>query len=1307
MISSFELSFSLKKFVLNLRTEKPDFPSSLLNIQFEELKVQKPKQKSASISQSFTITLKSLTVQTQEVNQKEPVKFCSLCRLERKGEAMKTKEALQINIDIIQKNSTVNSKGKLVVRGDIGSLQAILTFGNIFTILKLVEKLGDFSLRQAYMNRDLFSVMKSVVGKGKNKMMTEAVTNDNGNNIPDDDDEIFHSFKQIYNSNLFASLTHSLVHNNLQNPPQEAENEKSDVSTPIIEDLKSSLMDIDIEWQGAYIGVLKESSFETSDMFTWITSLGYQEIFGFHEVVCSYFLFCVEKVRLIHDDAAKIYNAIIQKIWVNDFIYKGNNPIKETSFSKRVDIGGMENSEFLSISINDDDAFKSVCEPSNIFRNKYDVMTVLRIDKQQEKGCVSIKYETTQPLSLTVDICCVFIDIDIIKFTFVKKRNSIYDDLVNIGEVLQSIQKQFESNSIEYCHKYYGGMTRGEFQNIIDEVRRVLDSLGNISERERLLRLLDMKDMRKITQAETPKIVLQIKGLNFKVGGVLDAMTNQVSHLTMRCGNLTVLVNKQIVVSWKNNIDFELDSLGEKHLLASIIGDKENVIGIDESKMVVKITGIDISFSPQIFHGLLIIAELADQRLKKVEMGQKKFNIQSLMDSISKIRSRSYVLFEEELKINEIVNKIHLNLTSGNPLIEKVHFYLGRISLRVYDDDLTKEIIESSIDQKKKEQAAADDWIILEDDEDNNNKAIDLKDKIEKDIQKRESYLRNIKSILHLELKTVMGILGLNHNNDFNLMIHTILLRDGLTDHAYRQNSYNYQTMFCEVYSINYNQPSYDAKLKGNFDMKQSLQVFTKIMEEFKSKGAFLEVKKRSKLDFGMTKPSSETTVNMSSFVARFAMHTTAETFLCLIKLIDSTVVRLESLSELIKQLQDKEENQDLRNFRKKSHIEKQKSPVKQSTEKSSLIVNLSSIYLDVFEQETYRVLLEVKNTKISIENDESSNKVTQASLHDIRLSFTKDKICSMDKNVSTADKKNTHYFSLFKLKRFDLGMRSSVVQDGMSSIMRNQIHINLPEVGYKNLIIRLDIESLSVLLSISNKIDHLLNLSKKKTMILFLELNEYRNRRAKLVSNIAQENDEWERIGLKVEESRSIRKQFNELKMMPPSIYNHHYEESSKESEERIQKESIEYFEEKFKVANQILSDIYIEQLSNDKSENIIELRIDRITVNLFQIFEVEGPSFISLRLKETLVAIKTNESKEEIKDGERISTTTALVASVRSLKVVDRTRSTMFKYLINLPKHSLCLYARTRVTVDKTLKVKQLSADLKKSYLIESTDF
>ena len=1245
LLSSFELGFTLDKLTLEIKTEKEMFDSSSLYIEMNNLKLCKPKQKNLMILQSFFVSLHSVEVDIKEMCSRR-TKLLSMRRIRHHEQPVKCEDFLQLSAEIFKTDQS--GKKKVSVRGDIGSIQSIASISNILTFMSMGEKMGNYVNRQKFMNEDLFKVIDNILSYEE-----EQLSNFNLGQRPNDapaDDEMFHSVIDNYRSNVFTSVTQSLIGGNHAAAAIQETEPTIDIEN-LKDQVKDSQFDVEIDFQGVYLGILKESSFETSEYFAWVDIVGIKNL-QFTEVIGSYILVSLEKIQLIHNDIGSNYCLTLSQLRIDDCVYIDISSNKEDSFANRVSIGGIDPDMSMT-----NETFHSFIDTSL----KYETFNLLKIE---DRTNVVVKYDIKEVLKLKIEVSVILVNIDIKAFTLMKNRKGFYDDIISTFKQLDTIHKKIAADQVKYSLKYYDGMDSKSISDICKRVKLLADQVDDPKIKSRLKRLLDIQDSSVLSAAESPKIEIVLKGFQVKAGGVLDERTSQVSYISIHANNINILLNKQIIISWKNTIDLKIEDMREQRLIASIVGDKENVIGIDLKKMIIKITGIDINFSPQIFEKLLVFIELLSSRMNKVEMGSNKFKLLKRIEELKQKRSRAYLLFDEELVINETLQKVSLTLLEVPPLVEKVYFYLGKISLRVYDEELTKEIIESSIALHKRIYEDADDWIVIETDGMTN-----LKASMEEDIKKRQTLLNDLKSILHLELKPIMMVLGLKSNNDFKLMIHTILLRDGITDSYFEKNKHDYKTVFCEVYSINYNQPVYDAKLKGTFQIHQALDSFNTILKEFKSKGAFLEVNQKTKQDPHSNNSKVEISVKMSSFVVRFAMQTPTETFVCFIKLIDSTLERLEALKELVIKLQEQEEA-EVQDFRKqKVQMEKiKKSVIEPVKQDSRISVQLDKIYFDIFHESKYRILLEINRSNADIISDAHKPSVITADLDQIRLSFTSDKDCCLEKSVDLFSNKNQKYFSLLKLKLVRLLM-STVPAASSSHVEKTFISIALPQVNHNNLIVRFDIESLTVLLDLTTRFDSLMQSSKKKTRVIFKDNNQYLHKKSQLL----EDEEEFMTVGLKLEESKNLRKLIDEISCLS------HVKPSDEEGSKKTSKEK------KLMAAQQLLKECHVQYLPMNRRETHVDLQVDKITVNLFQTFDIEGPSYISLGIIDLLVATKITDSSEPIRDGERTSSMLQTFISLKHFRIIDKTKSSMFKYLVNIPKHSLNVYLRIRTTTDK----------------------
>lgn len=102
----------------------------------------------------------------------------------------------------------------------------------------------------------------------------------------------------------------------------------------------------------------------------------------------------------------------------------------------------------------------------------------------------------------------------------------------------------------------------------------------------------------------------------------------------------------------------------------------------------------------------------------------------------------------------------------------------------------------------------------------------------------------------------------------------------------------------------------------------------------------------------------------------------------------------------------------------------------------------------------------------------------------------------------------------------------STEVIQGVST---TNVHVELPTVEQRNLFIKIDIESLSILLEIINNLNKLLDIVKEKTVYLFEDLTEYKTKNAE--TSEKEPLTEFEKLGIKYQEMKSVREHFKELR--------------------------------------------------------------------------------------------------------------------------------------------------------------------------------
>lgn len=82
-------------------------------------------------------------------------------------------------------------------------------------------------------------------------------------------------------------------------------------------------------------------------------------------------------------------------------------------------------------------------------------------------------------------------------------------------------------------------------------------------------------------------------------------------------------------------------------------------------------------------------------------------------------------------------------------------------------------------------------------------------------------------------------------------------------------------------------------------------------------------------------------------------------------------------------------------------------------------------------------------------------------------------------------------------------------------------------------------------------------------------------------------------------------------------------------------------------------------------------------------------------------MVFRETSSGESQKKLTTKAVSTSSVVLSINSIKVLDHTKDSMFQYLLKIPRHSLCLYARKRVVSETSVDIKSI----KRKEIIESS--
>jgi hypothetical protein len=1070
-------------------------------------------------------------------------------------------------------------------------------------------------------------------------------------------------------------------------------------------DFKEAKLDLEFRWQGLYLGVLKVHRFDTDNLFAWITTLDKATKLNFSSTLYSHFLLRAEKITLSYMSSEKSNSVIVGNLEVVDCSTASNGKAsvnsRDHSFSNRVEIEGLDSySMNNSMSSDDSSLFKSAIGfGSDEGKTNYSEYCMFSLDPLPQSGvsgepqALKVKFETEGILSLGISIHKIKINFDMDSFKMMTDRVAMYDEIMNVCQLVANEKRRGESEAFKQneARLLFEGLSAYDFKQVISDLDKLQAGLKEEKIKNEFIKLFNIVLPHTLAQAQTAKIDVDISGIEFKVGGIIDAGLNKQAFVLLRAGGIHLLIQKMVLLSWKNSIEVGIETEIGRQLCLQITGDKENLIGIDEQKMIVKLSAVDVHLSPAIFEGILTIVQYIATKLSRLEYNHQKYQIIGSLEALLDLQKKTYVTFSEELEINSKVRAIEQELLSAPAFVEKLYVYLGKVSLKIFDEEITKDIIESSIAQRRRLISDFEDWTVIDEDEVERP----YQDIALSDIEKKEKELKQLNVVIHLELKPIMVVQKIGRNPSLMLFIHTIMLLDGMTYLNMKENKLNYQTHFCEIYSINYNQPCFDANLSKRFRVTECIRMFHEVHKRFKTEKPFLQLEQKLDYDIEHQRHIQKTEINMSSIIFRLSMATSKETFVCLIRIVDSTLARLDAISDLFTKLREANTTEDMKAFHEKQSQKAMMKNQEKVMEMGSIFsFDVDSIFLDIFDPSRYRLVLKVAKSHISVDDNPSLKSPIKIECNSVQAAFTTKRDFTGKKDVDDFLNKEI-YFKVLKLHTMIVGITTDVED----KVPTTDITITLPSnEEKKNLLLMIDLDSLAVFMEISATFTSLLESARSKTQFLFKDLSEYRDRFPEVPPK--RESLDWEKVGVKYPEVMAMKDHFKLISDGMTESFQ--MDTDSKDEKESIQSKiqgNIHKMDESLKV----LENIYIEKLSDKVSNLNLKLTIDKITVNIYQQYDFISHSYVSLKIFGLLFVMRsTSSSCETSRKSEKTVVTSSRILSLRSLKILDNTKDSWFKYLLKVPKHSLCLFFRDRTVSEKT--VKKESTLQKPTYLVES---
>jgi len=743
-------------------------------------------------------------------------------------------------------------------------------------------------------------------------------------------------------------------------------------------------------------------------------------------------------------------------------------------------------------------------------------------DSHQRSVVVKVRFELEGVPRVAIAIHKLKVNFDMDSFKMMADRKAMHEEIMQVCQLVSLEKKKSEAESFRSNESrlLFDGLTGTDLGKVIRDLDRLLLALEKPTIKQKLLDLFGVVLPSTLTKAQTAKVDLDIAQIEMRIGGRIDNSATREVFLTLRTGGLHLLYQKMILLSWRNSIDVGIETELGAYTLLKITGDKENLVGIDEQNMMVKLSSLEVNFSPAIFEGVILIVQYIESKLQRLEFNHQKYQIVKSLAALMEIQEKAYVLFPEELDINSRLKAISMEIYKAPALVEKLHLYLGSVSLRIFDEEITKDIIESSIAQRKRMLSDFEDWTFVEEDA----KERPYQEVAEDDIERKEDQLKKLNVVVHLELKPIMIKQNLGVNSSLLFFVHTIMLLDGMTYLAMKESKHQYKTHFCEVYSINYNQPSFDANLSKQFDIKQSVSMFRTVLRKFKDRKPFLEITQGLDYDPQYNRHLQRTEIKMSSIIFRLAMQTSKETFACLIRIVDSTLMRLDAIGDLFQRLKESKTSDEMLRYQEEQSRKTQKKSQEQAVHRGSVVtIELDSIYLDIFNSSQYRLLLKVNSTRISLDDNPALNQPIEVECNNTEAAFTTIRDIVARKEVDDMLDKSK-YFKILKLQSMMIKMTTGVEE----KVPTTNVDILLPTKKGKNLILMIDLDSLAVLLEISSTFSSLLAHAKQKTKYIFKDQTEYRDKMPD--GPPRREQEDWEKIGVKYPEVKSLRDHFDYL---------------------------------------------------------------------------------------------------------------------------------------------------------------------------------
>lgn len=1310
LLSSFELGLTIASLEIELRTERYVRSSSKLVLRIDKISASKLKQKSPSILHSLVASVETAEVRFQQIGDHTAKKFASLQPLSREGEPALCTKALSLTVEVL-KSSGKEERRRLAVRGCLASLQCIMTVISAVDLYKVIDKATLFMSRQDYAKEGITGIIDLFEKAQQDQSLLNAGTACfTAEDCADDD-----KFMSFRDSGLFNSLYQSYRQPSLvskgssqnasaSNRDSTASAKTQELMDNLQKDFREASVDIDFQWQGLYLGVLKVHRFDTDSVFSWVSRLGKSQTLNFSSSLYGHFLLRAENFKLSYIDNEKVNCLAVGNLEVVDCIALSGEPKVDAradhSFSNRVEIEGLDSESMNSSIVNDGSAiFKSTVDFGSLTDKQYcEEHCVVRLspipqpEGSEKPAVVKVRFELAGIPRIAVAVHKLSVNFDMDSFKLMTDRRAMHDEIMQVCQLVSSEKKKSESESFRANESrlLFDGLIGSDFNKVVRDLDKLLAALAKPDLRQKLTDLFGVVLPSSLTQAQTVKVDVDIAHIEARVGGRIDNSANKEVFLTVRAGGLHLLSQKMILVSWRHAIEVGIETELGSYTMLKITGDKENLIGIDEQNMMVKLSALELNFSPAIFEGVMLIVQYVESKLQRLEFNHQKYQIIKSLQALIETHEKAYVLFSQELEVNARLRAVSSEIFRGPALVEKLHVYLAKLNLRIFDEEITKDIIESSIAQRKRMMADFEDWTFVEDD----SQQRPFHEVAEDDIERKEDQLKKLSVVAHLELKPIMVKQNLGSHPSLLFFVHTVMLLDGMTYLAMKDCKQNYKTHFCELYSINYNQPSFDANLSKQFDIKQSVSMFRAVLRKFKDRKPFLEINQGLDYDPHHNRHLQRTEIKMSSIILRLAMQTSKETFACLIRIVDSTLLRLDAIGDLFHKLREANTSDEMRLYQEQQSERSLKNNQKKTAEVGSVVtVDLDSIYLDIFNATHYRLLLKVSSTKISIDDNPVLCHPLVMECTGTEAAFTTIRDITAKKEVDDmADK--TKYFRIFKLHTMIIKTTTGLEE----KVPTTNVDILLPTKKGKNLLFMIDLDSLAVLLEIFSTFSSLLAHAKQKTKYIFKDQTEYRDRMSE--GPPRREQEDWEKIGLKYPEVKALRDHFDYLSDRVSESFQLDNDEPDDHETSSIKLESsLRKIEDSLRV----LRNIYIEKLSENVSNLNVKLYVDKTTVNVYQQYDFVSHSYISLKIHDLMVVLRQSSSScETSRKSEKTAITTSVIASVRSMKVLDKTRDSWFKYLLKVPRHSLCFFYRSREVAEKSV-LRALNS-IKPTYLVES---